>query len=201
MNSGYTSERVYGALKARLLAGEFKPGERLDPAQLSETLASSVTPVRDVLNILRGEGLIETRTGEGFFRPHVTAPDLEDLYDWAEQILLLAIRHWPKPAAPALLSDAPASARMLFEAVCARSTNAEYRRAILGLNDRLEAARMVEPLVLADVEPELEALRTALAQANGNEAARIVTGYHRRRRRQASDIVRAVYRSAGSMDA
>lgn len=80
MNSGFTSERVYSALKRRLLSSEFKPGDRLDPALLSETLSSSVTPVRDVLNILRGEGLVETRTGEGFFRPLLTAPDLEDLY-------------------------------------------------------------------------------------------------------------------------
>jgi len=42
MNAGVTSERVYDALKARLLGGGVLPGERLEPKKPANLLASSV---------------------------------------------------------------------------------------------------------------------------------------------------------------
>lgn len=199
MNSGITSERVYSALKRRLLGGEFKPGERLDPALLADTLSSSVTPVRDVLNILRGEGLVETRTGEGFFRPHLTAPDLEDLYGWTEQVLALALRHWPDQAAPPHAhergaQDLAEATGELFLEIASRSSNLEHHRAIASINDRLCAVRIIEGQVVSDVEAELGAIEAALGQQKVREIARLALAYHRRRRRAGSDIVRAVYR-------
>ena len=41
MSPGGTMLRVYAALKARVLAGDFSPGERLDPTRLSSDLAAS----------------------------------------------------------------------------------------------------------------------------------------------------------------
>jgi len=199
MNSGFTSERVYGALKKRLLGGEFRPGERLDPALLSDTLSSSVTPVRDVLNILRGEGLVETRTGEGFFRPHITAPDLEDLYHWSEQVLWLSVRHWRDAGdATPTVSDAEAEVCVaeLFERIAARSGNAEHRRAIAGINDRLHAVRAIEDKIMPDTANECSAIEAAYIAADGRELSRLLSLYHRRRRRAASDIVRWIYRTA-----
>lgn len=197
MNSGLTSERVYSALKGRLLAGEFRPGERLDPAHLSETLSSSVTPVRDVLNILRGEGLIETRTGEGFFRPNLTAPDLEDLYGWADQVLALALRQWPGTLPPARPYDASVGTIAdrtadVFLDIATRSSNFEHKRAMVSVNDRLHAVRAVEAQVLDETEAELSAI--ALADDDARELGKLVFAYHRRRRRLVSDVVRAVYR-------
>ena len=72
--AGPTAERIYEALKAYILRGAFRPGARLDPAALAESLNSSVTPVRAGLNILVGEGLVETGTGEGFHLPLVDEP-------------------------------------------------------------------------------------------------------------------------------
>jgi len=197
MNSCLTSERVYSALKHRLLSGEFKPGERLDPALLSDTLSSSVTPVRDVLNILRGEGLVETRTGEGFFRPHLTVPDLEDLYGWEEQILHLAVRQARDEtgAAPATAdADVAEHTAILFQAMANRSPNAEHGKAIAGLNDRLHAVRIVEMSMLAD--PAEEILEIERAWHDRREIARLLTAYHRRRQKASSEIVRAIYRGA-----
>jgi DNA-binding GntR family transcriptional regulator len=196
VNSGFTSERVYGALKRRLLAGEFRPGDRLDPALLSDTLSSSVTPVRDVLNILRGEGLVETRTGEGFFRPQITAPDLQDMYAWEDQVLTLAVRHWR--TAPDVMSrplDATIAERTatLFQAIADWSPNAEHGRCIAGVNDRLYAVREVEALILDATVEELGAMELALQ--DHRELGRLISAYHRRRQRAASDIVRAIYRS------
>lgn len=197
MNSGITSERVYAALKRRLLGGEFRPGERLDPALLADTLSSSVTPVRDVLNILRGEGLVETRTGEGFFRPHITAPDLEDLYLWSEQILWLAIRHWRDDVAMREISPKTGDDRIsaFFLAIAEQSRNAEHARAITSISDRLQSVRLVEERLFQETQGELSAMEAAFARNDARSLNRLSSLYHRRRRRSASDIVRAVYRS------
>lgn len=199
MNSGFTSERVYSALKGRLLAGEFKPGERLDPAHLSETLSSSVTPVRDVLNILRGEGLVETRMGEGFFRPNLTAPDLEDLYAWSGQVAALALRQWRKggATAPRVCGDTPLADRAaaLLLAIAARSSNVEHLREITNINDRLHAVRAVESEWLEGVEEELDAMTATLAAGDARGLGKLVFAYHRRRLRIVSDLVRSLYRA------
>lgn len=199
MNSGITAERVYNALKGRLLGGEFKPGERLDPALLSDSLSSSVTPVRDVLNILRGEGLVETRTGEGFFRPGITVPDLEDLYAWSGQVIALAVRQWHKVPSTIVPNQgeeqiANRTADLLL-AIASRSTNFEHKRAIRSVNDRLHPVRAVEGHLLGDVTDELDAMAAALAADDARSLSKLALAYHRRRLRFVSEIVRAVYRA------
>lgn len=200
MNSGQTSERVYETLKDQLLRGAFPPGARLDPTVLSASLSSSVTPVRDALNQLVGEGLVETRTGEGFHRPHLTAPDLQDLYRWAEQVLTLAVRGW-RPAIPARDFEAPPGLDLADRAaglcleIGQRSRNLEHGRAIIAINDRLHAVRMVEPLALGDVTSELDAIADGL-DGDRRGLLRLLGGYFRRRDRLAHDVARAAYRDA-----
>lgn len=202
MNSGITAERVYDALKRRLLQGEFRPGDRLDPALLSESLSSSVTPVRDVLHQLTGEGLVEARTGEGFHLPQVTEPDLRDLYQWNGQILALALRQRtgtrPVPSAaagndPDAMAEEAAS---LFSWLARNSANAEHARAVASANDRLHVARRVESRCLEGVAADLGALRAAMAAGEDGRLGKLLTLYHRRRQRIAAGIVRAIYRGA-----
>ena len=155
--------------------------------------------MRDVLNILRGEGLVETRTGEGFFRPHITAPDLEDLYAWVDQVLAAAIRQWPKTANAGAAGRGPAqpaeATAELFFAIAARAGNLEYERAIASANDRLHAARAIEADVLDAVGDELAAIVDGTLANDARTVTRLLAAYHRRRRRLASDIVRAIYRA------
>src|SRR3546814_2721046 len=121
MNSGHTAERVYDAIKQRIMAHEFRPGDRLDPAVLAELLASSVTPVRDALHMLAGEGLVEARTSGGFHLPSIDEPGLEDLYAWAGEVAALAIRAWPRGKPPTVgradpaLRRSPRSAEHTYE--------------------------------------------------------------------------------------
>ena len=200
MNSGPTAERVHEALKRQIMGREFRPGDRLDPAVLAAQLLSSVTPVRDALHLLTGEGLVETRTSGGFHIPALDEPALKDLYDWFAELLGLAIRAWPRPAAIAMsatdVEDSPIADRAgeIFLAIARRSPNGEHARAIDQLNARLHAARTVETHVLDKVEEELAAIASAAAGGEHDMLRRLSAAYHRRRRRAAADIVRAVYR-------
>ncbi|HLZ79580.1 MAG TPA: GntR family transcriptional regulator [Sphingomonas sp.] len=201
MNAGATAERVHEALKARIMGGEFRPGDRLDPAVLAAPLASSVTPVRDALHMLTGEGLVETRTSGGFHLPALDEPALKDLYNWSADLLALAIRAWLGPGRPVVQAAAELNGGSiaertgdLFLATARQSANGEHARAVERLNARLHAVRSVEVHVIADIDPELSSWAAAAAQGELETLRRLSASYHRRRRRAAAEIVRAMYR-------
>lgn len=198
MNSGATSERVYEALKERILDNRIRPGERIEPAAMAEELSSSVTPVREALNILTGERLLETRAGGGFHVPAIDQLSLSDLYRWNADVLALAIREWPRGAVLAAErarpGDAPDAARMLFAALCALSPNAEHRACMEANSDRLQAARHAELGVVGDPAAELSAIGEAAEQGERALLQRRVAAYHRRRAQRAAVLVRALYR-------
>lgn len=57
-------DRAYAALKSALLAGKFAPGERVVLRQVADDLGISLTPVRDAVNRLIAEKVLE-RGGPG----------------------------------------------------------------------------------------------------------------------------------------
>ena len=200
MNAGQTAERVHEALKARILSREFRPGERLDPAHLASTLAASVTPVRDALHLLTGEGLVDSRPGGGFHLPSLDEPALRDRYEWAAQLLILALRSSPnggKPPGPVDLANGSIASRTadLFLLIASASRNGEHWRSVERLNARLHAIRLVEPKVLKTPDEELAELEQALFAGARNRLRQLVQAYHRRRTRAAAEIVRALYRT------
>ena len=52
------SDAAYAEVRRRILAGELAPGSVLDQYRLSESMGMSITPLREALRRLRGEGLI-----------------------------------------------------------------------------------------------------------------------------------------------
>jgi DNA-binding GntR family transcriptional regulator len=52
-------ERVYAAVRDAIVSGEFRPGDALVEAQLSERFGISKTPVREALIRLKRDGLVE----------------------------------------------------------------------------------------------------------------------------------------------
>jgi len=194
---------VYDALKQRILEREFRPGDRLDPTALSASLNSSVTPVRDALHCLKGEFLVETRTSEGFYLPHVDAPGLQDLYAWSAEVLGMALKDWhPAPpeveADPTIVSLRTESAQAtadLFARIARRSRNLEHRRAIASTNDRLHAARLAENKVISGVAEEVASIRSVLASGRKGDLRTLLAAYHRRRHRAAAEIIRTLYRN------
>ncbi|MFS0771190.1 GntR family transcriptional regulator [Sphingomonas sp. 1P08PE] len=198
MNAGATAERVYDALKRRLLAGTIAPGEKLEPGAFADELGSSVTPVRDALHRLAGERLVETRTSEGFHLPLVTEPGLRDLYSWNAILARLAIgaARQPTPAhvADQLAVDIERATRQFFRLLGRRSGNVELAAQIEAANDRLGAARAAERRVLTGLEPELRAMAVTLDTGTPAALRTLVAAYHRRRLRAVSAIVDALYR-------
>ncbi len=201
-----TGERVYQAVKAELLAGDYSPGERIEAVLLAERYMTSITPVRAALHRLVGERLVDAQAGEGFHAPLVTEAGLRDLYAWNGQIIQLAWQAAPHPAHPSdgaapftdaaspPFQDVPAATASLFAALGERSGNEPCAAAILQLNDRLHVSRRLEVELIVDLQAELATMANTIAAGQSLEVRHTLTNYHRRRIRLAADLVRLMRR-------
>ncbi len=116
------AERV----RAAILAGEFKPGEWLRQEQLAQQFGVSQTPVREALQDLVGEGVVERVPYRGIRVIEFTLTDLHDLYACRAFMEGLAARY----AAQHITSPDLAELRRLVDAmatVFARKEWSEYR--------------------------------------------------------------------------
>jgi DNA-binding GntR family transcriptional regulator len=182
-----TFERVYTALKQQLGDGPFRPGERLEPAVLSDQLNASVTPVRDALHRLTGERLVEAPRHDGFRVPLLTETMLRHLYAWHLDILLLAIAR-PGAERPGELpakSEGGADERLklAFAELATISNNPEHLAALRNAAERLEPYQRLEREFLDAVEDETEEIVAAIRARDRKALRRSLVHYHRRRQR------------------
>jgi DNA-binding transcriptional MocR family regulator len=194
MSPGVTFERIYYALKEQLGSGRYSSGEHLEPAALADDLCASITPVRDALHRLVGEGLVEAPRGDGFRTPMVTEVGLRHLYRWNAMVLDAAARaggsRGVEPAQlPPERDDRVTVTEYLFLTVARISANAEHVATTARLNDRLRPIRRVELELLAEVDTELDALMATLLDQQAGALRRPLAAYHRRRERIVADIV------------
>lgn len=194
MSPGVTFERVYLTLKAELGSGRFGAGEHLEPSALSADLNASITPVRDALHRLVGEGLVEAPRGDGFRTPLLTEIGLRHLYRWNGILLELAAR---APGAQTALSDQTElldRTEALFLAIARRSSNPEHAAAVMRLSERLRPMRRIEADLLADAQDEIDALCALLRDDATGPLRRALAAYHRKRERLAAEIVEKLHR-------
>ena len=196
MSQPGTFERVYAAIKQRLRDGFYKPGDRLEPAALSEELNASVTPVRDALHRLTGERLVEAPRHEGFRVPMLTEAMLRHLYAWHLDLLLLAIVNRRQSAEPdddelaaAAGADLPTRQRRIFLALVHMSRNPEHVLALESLIERLEPAQRMESFLLDAVEEETRDILEALQSGDRRALRRTLVRYHRRRARIVPELL------------
>ncbi|MEY4412880.1 MAG: hypothetical protein RIQ53_173 [Pseudomonadota bacterium] len=84
-------------LRNDLLDGVWRPGSKLAIEALAERYATSATPLREALNRLIADGLVERREQRGFAVAGISAADLEEITRtrcWLEETALReSIRH------------------------------------------------------------------------------------------------------------
>ncbi|WP_315797241.1 MULTISPECIES: GntR family transcriptional regulator [unclassified Bradyrhizobium] len=160
------------------------PGEHLRIEQLADYVRASATPVRQALERLHGEGLIDIVPKRGFFSRVPDAAELQDLYEFARLVLAHNLRKALEPSsavrfgrsAMRMAALPPAnSARNrakhyaaaiegVFEQIAQISRNEEMLRMIKNFNDR---SRYIRCLVISrDADPDSE-LRDCLDIADG----------------------------------
>ena len=104
-------DRAYVALKSALLAGRFAPGERVVLRQVADDLGISLTPVRDAVNRLIAERILErggVGQGGGATVPLLNADQFGQLMTVRSSLEPLAAAAAAARATPAQLDEVEA---------------------------------------------------------------------------------------------
>ena len=90
--SGGTSKSlIYKELRRSIGVGPRKPGERLDLDELAKSYGTSITPVRDALQMLSQEGLVTIKPRSGYFVTDFTLKQLRDMLELREILEVVSI--------------------------------------------------------------------------------------------------------------
>jgi GntR family carbon starvation induced transcriptional regulator len=85
------SEQAHERIRRDILNGGLFPGEKLQIEAISERYGIGIAPVREALNRLSSEGLVERKSQRGFFVAEISMTALEELVKtriWLETLAL-----------------------------------------------------------------------------------------------------------------
>lgn len=91
-NCDIGGEKTYTRLKAYVLSGRIEPGGRIHQEMCAEVLNVSRTPVREALQRLASEGLVERNEDRGFRVVQLSVDELEELFDMRSVLEAFAMR-------------------------------------------------------------------------------------------------------------
>ena len=74
-------DAAYTALRDLILSGRLQPGDRLDVDDLARRMKVSRTPVKDALNRLEAQGLVEVAPRHATFVRRLTAGDIAETFE------------------------------------------------------------------------------------------------------------------------
>jgi DNA-binding GntR family transcriptional regulator len=95
------NERVHEVILQRILSGQLRPGQRLDPDELCRDLGVSRTPVKDAISRLAAEGMLEVSPRRGTCVVSMTSEDALELLDVRKMIEAHAAERAVANATPA----------------------------------------------------------------------------------------------------
>jgi DNA-binding GntR family transcriptional regulator len=90
MAYGDAAVRVASQLRSEILYGDITPGSRLSQQSLAERFGVSRIPVRDALQILAGEGLVQPASNATAVVTGISVAELQELYELREAVEPLA---------------------------------------------------------------------------------------------------------------
>jgi DNA-binding GntR family transcriptional regulator len=73
--------KIYKELRRAIIMGHSRPGQRLEVEEVAHRYSTSVTPVRDALQMLNQEGLVVIRPRSGYFITSLTLKQLRDMLE------------------------------------------------------------------------------------------------------------------------
>lgn len=74
------TDEVADTLRDRIMTGELRPGDHIRLDETASSLGCSVTPVREALVTLRGEGLVRSSPHRGFIVEALDRGDIVDIF-------------------------------------------------------------------------------------------------------------------------
>ena len=74
-------DQLYDIIKERIVSLQLKLGKKIDVQKLAEEFGVSQMPVRDTLNRLSQNGLVNTRARVGYYVIKLSSEDMREIYD------------------------------------------------------------------------------------------------------------------------
>ncbi|WP_251551127.1 GntR family transcriptional regulator [Neobacillus muris] len=94
------NEKIYYYLRDKIVSTELRPGTRIDYNEIAKELGVSKTPVRDALQLLQQDGLVEVKSRSGTYVSQPKVKDIEEIYEVRKalerQAIKLAMSNLPK---------------------------------------------------------------------------------------------------------
>ncbi|MEC3914795.1 GntR family transcriptional regulator [Nocardia sp. CDC160] len=88
---GYSQQEILGELRRLILEGNLPPGTGLPLGEIARMFTVSAIPVRESLQTLIGEGLVEHRPNFGYQVTMLTSDELRELYVVRERLESVAM--------------------------------------------------------------------------------------------------------------
>lgn len=184
MSPAHVLEPTYQDLKRGLMQGRWRPGERLEALRLADEFGVSMTPVRDCLNRLVGEALVDMKPGDGFRVPRISEKMLRDMLHLNAMLLDFGLQNPINVGELAYVKqsveDYAGRVAALFGIIAHQSANTVLIETVHSLGDRMHAVRRWEPQLFADCFSELDELERNLT-ADSKELSVALSKYHNRR--------------------
>ena len=79
MDTPVSKDKIYKELRRAIIMGYNKPGSRLNVKGIAKRYNTSVTPIRDALQMLSHEGLVTIKPRSGYYVTALTLKQLRDL--------------------------------------------------------------------------------------------------------------------------
>ena len=92
----FLAQRVYEQIREQIQTGKLSPGTRLVNRKMAIELGTSMVPVREALNRLTSEGLLEHLPGGGNFVRKLNRKEIVQLYEFRESLEVFAAREAAK---------------------------------------------------------------------------------------------------------
>lgn len=206
-------EALYVRLKDMAVDFRFRPGERLNEVALAQALDASRTPLREALNRLVAEQLIDFVPGRGFFCRALDPRSVFDLYELREVIEIAAVRRAVERASDAeigalraalyaegldvdglTIREMTALDEAFHVGIARLAGNGELVHQLERLNERIRFIRWVDMAASTDrTKGEHREIMAAIESRDGELAAAVMRVHIARRMDQIVAAVREGY--------
>ena len=103
--SGSLADQVWERLRFAIVHGKMQPGERLVELELAEQMGTSQGPVREALQRLERDGLVERRARSGTFVTSISIDEMVELFSVRSVVEAFAMRRTMQQITPAQLDE------------------------------------------------------------------------------------------------
>ena len=205
-------QAIYQHLKGQIMEGKLPPGQRLIIDEIADDLGLSIIPVREALQLLQSERLVEIRPHAGATVAPITHENIEEVFTILEGMEAVTVRRLAKSRPPELTARLTALIKKMdlaekrSEAEKWSALNLEFHLAmsdatgmpwlheittrVLGNWDRIRRHFFREGSEhrFAEAQKEHHALLKALEKGDADQAEQLARQHNRRAFRHYSSL-------------